>query len=213
MQMLAGVPPPVERRILHWMVGGWRAARTAPAPGQSLRARRGEGAVALAVRCGRGVWQTAPRAAGVLLTVFLACAVALGTLVQGQAWLRGEHLTPEHLAYHLQLERLGLPDHHAPPPATARGAGTGVVGAAVAPGGLPAPGPALASATAAGAGPALLATLPAFAAPTEGKYCLGCQLPAPPGPATGPAHPWYAAAAVLEGLRLEPPDDPPRPVS
>jgi hypothetical protein len=146
----------------------------------------------------------------VLLTVFLACAVALGALVQGQAWLRGEHLTPEHLAYHRQLQQLGLPDHHAPPPlpATAAAAGVppaGTIGAAA--------GPVLAPATAAGAGPVLLATLPAFAAPTEGKSCLGCHVPAPPGPAAGPVHHWYAAATLLEGLLLEPPDDPPRSVS
>jgi hypothetical protein len=158
------------------------------------------------------VLQTLPRAAGVLLTLALACAVALGATVQGEAWLRGEHLTPEHLRYHRQLERLGLAEHHDPAPPAQTSHPAPPPGAASTDAAAP-PATVLAPVAPTGLGPALLATLPAFAAPTEGKVCLGCRLPAPPGPAGGPAHHWYAATAVLEGLRLQPPDDPPRPVS
>ena len=47
-----------------------------------------------------------------LLAIYLICYLAGAGSLSGYLWSRGGHATPEQWAYHLLLERLGIPHHH-----------------------------------------------------------------------------------------------------
>jgi hypothetical protein len=76
----------------------------------------------------REVWLAArglPRAAALGLALYLAVSLAIGGAASSQAWLRGGHVTADHLTYHQWLDRLGFPHHHG---AANEGPGSGTGG-------------------------------------------------------------------------------------
>jgi hypothetical protein len=56
-----------------------------------------------------------PRSAALGLALCLSFSLAIGGFASSQAWVRGGHVTADHLTYHQWLGRLGFPHHHGPP--------------------------------------------------------------------------------------------------